>query len=196
MAGVQKITEEILKEAGAQADSILAEARSKAENITEEAKTVADRIMADSARETQRIAAEQEERTQSSAQMRQRQAILSAKQEVIDRVIAGAYDRLATQDSAEYFRMIEALLRKNIHTGEGELLLSAEDLKRLPENFKETAGEIAAAAGGSLKICAEPAAIANGFILRYGGVEENCSLDALFSQARETLRDKVASILW
>ena len=92
--------------------------------------------------------------------------------------------------------MIAALLKKNVHAGEGELCLSAQDLQRIPEGFMKKAADIAAAAGGSLTLSDRPAGIPNGFILRYGGVEENCSLDALFAQTRDMLRDRVSSLLW
>ena len=196
MAGVNKITEEILQEAKAAVDELLGEARKKADEITAEAEAEASKIMEASAQETARIAAQQEERAKSSAQMRQRQAVLSAKQEVIDQVIDTAYQKLAGQDAPGYFGMIEKLLKKNVHAGDGELLLSKADIARLPEGFAKIAAGIAKEAGGNLKISEVPAKIANGFILKYGGVEENCSLDALFAQARETLRDKISSILW
>ena len=35
-----------------------------------------------------------------------------------------------------------------------------------------------------------------GFILCYGGIEENCSFDAIFDSAREHLQDAVQRILF
>ena len=42
----------------------------------------------------------------------------------------------------------------------------------------------------------DPGRIKSGFILSYGGIEENCSLDAIFAEKAETLRDLANSILW
>ena len=196
MAGVEKITEEILQEAKESIGQLMSETKGKADEVVAAARKEAEKIMENSALEAARILEQQEERAKSSAQMRQRQAILSVKQEVIDGVISSAYEKLAGQDTAGYFSMIETLLKKNIHKGDGELCLSKQDMERLPKGFAEAAAKIAQQAGGSLKISEVPAKIANGFILKYGGVEENCSLESLFSQARDTLRDRVSSILW
>lgn len=196
MAGVDKITEEILQEAKAGVQELLNEAAKKAQAVTDQAREEASQIAENGRKEAQQLLEQQEERAHSSAAMRMKQAALSAKQEVIDDIIGKAYEKLSGQDADGYFGMIVALLKKAIHSGEGVICFSEEDLKRLPEGFEKVAGKIAAAAGGSLKIDSVPAKIANGFILKYGGIEENCTLDALFAQSREALRDSVSSILW
>jgi V/A-type H+-transporting ATPase subunit E len=38
--------------------------------------------------------------------------------------------------------------------------------------------------------------MSGGFILLYGDIEENCSFDALFLQAKEELQDKVRDYLF
>ena len=47
-----------------------------------------------------------------------------------------------------------------------------------------------------MSLSEETAGLGGGVILRYGGVEENCSLDALFRDRRETLQDRVAQVLF
>ena len=64
-------------------------------------------------------------------------------------------------------------------------------LARLPEGFAVKLQDIAVKHGGSLKVSDERADVENGFILRYGGIEENCSLRALFSAKQEELQDEV-----
>ena len=196
MAGEERITEESRQEAKAGAQELLGEAQKKAEAITGKAREEASQIVESGEKEAQALLAQQEERAHSSAAMRLRQAMLSAKQEVIDEIIGKAYEKLAGQDADGYFGMVVALLKKNIHAGEGVICFSEEDLKRLPAGFEKVAGKVASEAGGSLTIDTVPAKIANGFILKYGGVEENCSLNALFAQSKEALRDSVSSILW
>ena len=41
----------------------------------------------------------------------------------------------------------------------------------------------------------QPRPIDGGFILVYGGVEENCSIEALFYAEQERLQDKVQAFL-
>ena len=48
----------------------------------------------------------------------------------------------------------------------------------------------------SLKISREAREIEGGFVLSYGGIEENCSFDALFASAGEQLQDVVQKILF
>ena len=60
----------------------------------------------------------------------------------------------------------------------------------------EQAGEIAAGKGGSLKVSRETRDIPNGFVLVYGGVEENCTLKAMFEAKRDELADKVNHLIF
>lgn len=92
--------------------------------------------------------------------------------------------------------MIKKLLTKAVHSGAGEILFSEKDLKRLPATFAKEIAEIAGKNGGSLKISDKPAAIDNGFILSYGGIDENCSLKALFAEKHDQLQDKAHASLW
>ena len=50
--------------------------------------------------------------------------------------------------------------------------------------------------GGNMSIGKTPATIKNGFILKYGLSEENCSFDSLINTNSEKLQDKVAQIMF
>ena len=50
--------------------------------------------------------------------------------------------------------------------------------------------------GGVLEISGETRNIDGGFILIYGGIEENCSIDAMFAEKRDELLDQVRKILF
>ena len=62
----------------------------------------------------------------------------------------------------------------------------------LPAKIEKTAQE----KGGSLVLKKEPREIDGGFVLVYGGVEENCSAGALFASQRDELADKVHAMLF
>ena len=64
------------------------------------------------------------------------------------------------------------------------------------EGFAAVVNGIASEKGGSLRVSEEAAPIENGFLLKYGGIEENCSLKALFTSMRDRLQDKVNEALW
>ena len=64
-----------------------------------------------------------------------------------------------------------------------------------PDKLEEEIGKIAAERGGSLRL-GENAAIDNGFILAYGGVEENCTFRAMFDSRKEALQDAARKVLF
>jgi V/A-type H+-transporting ATPase subunit E len=111
-------------------------------------------------------------------------------------VIEKAYRKLGAQDAGSYFEMIIKLIRANVRPANGEIIMTEKDLKRLPENFEAKIQEIAEEKKGSLKLSEKTAEIGNGFILRYGGVDENCSFRALFDDRMNDLQDAVHRTLW
>ena len=92
--------------------------------------------------------------------------------------------------------MLLKLAVKSAQTGEGELLFSAKDLARLPEGFEEQINAALKDKGAVLHVSAGSRDIDAGFVLTYGGIEENCSFDAIFDSARETLQDKAQELLF
>lgn len=196
MAGAENIINEIMQEAESKADSIIASANAEADAARAAAKKEYEASIAKAKEAAEREAGEWAKRVESQTALRRRQAVLAAKQEIIESVIDGAYERLAGQGDAEYFQMILTLARKNAQKDEGEILFSEKDLARLPEGFAEELAKAAEGAGGTLKVSDTPAKIENGFILRYGGIDENCTLAALFAEKRENLADRVREVLW
>ena len=93
MAGIDNITNGILQEAKAKADELIREAREKAEaaesKAREEAEAEAEKIAGKAAKDAENYA----ERIASQAAMQKRQAILSAKQTVIDNMVKAAYEK-------------------------------------------------------------------------------------------------------
>ena len=70
------------------------------------------------------------------------------------------------------------------------------NLKAVPAGFADELSKIAKGVGGTLVVSDKPVKIRSGFILSYGGIEENCSLDAIFAEKAETLRDLANTLLW
>lgn len=98
-------------------------------------------------------------------------------------------------ENHEYFALIRRIVAKNALPRPGELLLSPEDRERLPDGFeKELAGLLPE--GGSLKVSSETRDIRGGCVLLYDGVEENCSIEALFSAGKDEMTDLARSILF
>ena len=196
MSGLDKMKARILEEANHSAQEIISEAEKEAEKIVsaarEEASGEAQAILA----KAERDAAEQEKRTASSLDMKRKQAVLAAKQEVIRSVLDQAYEKVQKMGTQEYFDLLAGALEKYVLPQEGEICFSREDLERMPDDFREKIESTAREKGGKLIVSEEPAQTGGGFLLVYGGIEENCTIKALFDSKREELSDKVNRMLF
>jgi len=196
MAGIDNITGRILQEAQGEVDKILKGAENQAKSILdkagEEATAVTKAATAKSEQQTKLYAA----RIKSSAESTRKKALLSAKQEIIDSVIDQAYNKLVNQDAASYFDMMQKILTKAVRPEKGTIALPAADLARVPDSFKKAVSKIAADKGGELSFAEEPAKIDSGFLLSYGGIEENCSLRSIFAANRDRIQDTICKVLF
>ena len=196
MAGIDGITADILAAAREEAAKILGQAEESAEQTARQAEEDAKKLFDDIIASARAKAEEESARAASQAALKKRQALLAQKQEIISSIIEKAKTGLQEQDAEAYFAMVIKLIKKAARPQDGEIAFGAKDLARIPEGFEKAASEAAAELGGSLRIADKPAQVKNGFILRYGGIEENCSLDALFASRTDTLVDKVNAALW
>ena len=197
MSGLEKIRDRIIRDAEDTAAEKMKEAEEKARGIKSEAVREADGI-ADSVR----VKAESEikaygERVDSSIDLEHRTRLLAAKQEIIGDVIEEAKRRILALSDREYFDLLLKLMEKNMRKGEeGVIYFSEEDHARIPSGFSFEVKEMAEKDGGDLTISGECRKIGPGFVLSYGGIEENCTLDALFAEKKDDLTDIVRTILF
>ena len=197
MAGVNTILNEILQQAEEEAKGILQEANAQADSVKAAAEADAQEIRGRYAEKAEQDAKNYDERISSQIDLKRRQALLSAKQSVISEIIGKAYDKLMAQDENAYFEMIKKVLAENIdYTKDGEILFSKKDKDRLPFGFLVDMQLQGFVKGGGIKVSSETANIDSGFILRYGGIDQNCSLKALFSEKQEELQDIVHRVIW
>lgn len=196
MSGLDKMKTRILEEAKSSADEILAAARAQADALLEKAKADAEEEAGKIGRQAEHDSAVYVQRAESSADMRRKQAMLAAKQQVITEVLDEAYDAVLNLDGSVYFSLMEKLLEKYVLPEDGVICFSQKDLARMPDDFRGKAEKIAAQKGGSLKFSDEPGRMEGGFLLIYGGIEENCTVRAVFDSMREELSDRVNSLLF
>ncbi len=196
MTGLEKITDQIQEEAKASAARRLEAAQKEAEAVLAEAEEACAAMESEAAQKNAAMKVNYEGRVKSSAEQQRRTALLRAKQEIIAEVIEEAYVTLKKKDAQSYFLTLEKILKTYVLAEEGEIYFSAEDLARMPADFEKKVKAAAREKGGSLVLKKEPKAIADGFILAYGGVEENCTLKALFDAKKDQLQDKVNAILF
>ena len=135
-------------------------------------------------------------RAESSCDLQKRKAVLKAKQEVISEILKRAYKKMLASDTETYFDIIRKMLNKYVLPEEGEICFSSDDKKRMPDGFEKEIAAIAAAKGGKLIVSKEERNIQGGFVLIYGGIEENCTFKAMFDSRRGELSDKVHALLF
>ena len=186
MTGLEKMVSQILEEADASAAVTISDAEKKAAEILREAGEKADKIRQQREEQSRAKVKSYEERTASAADMKKRTAVLAAKQELIGNVIADACDRVKNLDEEKYFGILKNMAEKYLLPREGEICFSKKDLERMPAGFREEIKSLAQKARN----------IDGGFILVYGGIEENCSIDAMFAEKRDELLDQVRKILF
>lgn len=196
MAGLDKIISQIKEESGEATAQILASAREEAKQILAQARRDAEAECADIERRSGQAVASILERGRSAADLKKRGSVLARKQQLIGTTIARAKAELKGMDGDDYFEMILKLAVKSAQAGKGELLFSEKDLARVPEGFEDKLNAVLKEKGAALHISSATRDIDGGFVLTYGGIEENCSIDALFDSAHEALQDKVQEILF
>ena len=196
MAGLDKIIGEIHAESDGLIREVLDRAQKEAAQIRSEAEKKAGDSVERIRRESDARLADSKSRAQSAAALTKRQLLLQEKQNLIGEVLEKAKETFLALPEAEYFDTLLALLKKNALSEQGEILLNERDRKRLPADFEKKAEEAAKAKGGSLRISEKTREIDGGLILAYEGIEQNCSVDALFETNIEMLQDKIRNILF
>ena len=93
----------------------------------------------------------------------------------------------------EYFDLLyQVFVNQNIQA-DGEILFSEKDKKRMPKDF--TSRLNSASDGGKITLSQETAGIENGFIVRCGKIEINCTIDSILEEKDSELRDRLNQYL-
>lgn len=196
MTGLEKIIDQILADAKKKADKKIAAANSQAEAILAEAREEAQKRASEIRKKSGADVENYRKRVESANDLYRRTEVLKSKQDVIADVIRRAYEKVCGMDTASYFAMLEKMIQKYALAQEGEICFSAKDLAAMPDGFEERIREAAKKAGGKLTLSGEGRDIGNGFILVYGGIEENCTIRALFDARHDEMQDTVHALLF
>lgn len=196
MTGIDKIIKQIGADAAEAAGEIIAAAEESAGEEKKRAIEIAEKQGRAILCQAEIDAADYLNRAKSAAVLQKRQMILMAKQEIINEIIARAYQSLADLSDWDYFALILKMIKKHAWPQNGELLFSPQDLQRLPEDFQARVNEALVDKNASLMVSDQTRKIDGGFVLVYGEIEENCSFSALFEAARERFQDQVNALLF
>lgn len=196
MTGLDKIVQDIKKDSDTHISSILEETHKEETGIKGQSENEAAEKCAEIDRRAEEDAQAAKERALSSAALQKRREVLSAKQKIILEIIEKAKDSIHKMPDDEYFNIILKMVKKYAPKAEGEIIFSETDKKRLPKKFEKAVDTAAKETGAKLTISKETRGIDGGFILSYGGIEVNCSFEALFDAKHDEMQDKVNEILF
>jgi ATP synthase, subunit E len=122
--------------------------------------------------------------------------MLETKQALIAEVIDNAKTQIRELPDEEYFALLLKIADKAIHEGEGVISLSSKDLARMPKDFEDKIRAIAEGRQANMSVSKDAIDVEDGFVLSYGGIEENCTLEAIFADKKEELSDLVQKLLF
>ncbi len=196
MTGIDKIAASIEESGRAAAEEALAGARREAEafSAAEAARGEAERAAL--TQETEARCRSIAERAASGAALQTRRAVLAEKQRLLGETLERARQAALNLPDEAYFELLLRMAGRYALKKSGEAAFSARDLKRMPKDFPGKLDAAAGKAGGSLAVSREAQAIDGGFVLIYGGMEENCSFSALFDANREDFLDAARAVLF
>ncbi|MDO4573451.1 MAG: V-type ATP synthase subunit E family protein [Clostridia bacterium] len=193
MTGLDKILEQIHADAERKAAAQVADAQKAADAVLEAARADAERDAAHIAQDAEQKAEDLVQRAASAVELNRRRVMLETKQSAIRDTVAAARDALSALPDDAYFEVLLKLVARYSTQGDGELQLSARDLARLPADFEAAANK---AARGTVTVSKAPCDLKDGFQLLYGGIDVNCSFDALFEAEADALQDIAGGILF
>ena len=190
MTGLERIIEQIKIDSEQNAKKIIEDAQIEADKIIEDAMNATEIECKEIITKGKEAAKVIDRIANSSAQQAMRKANLAAQREVIEEVFSAALTKLRSLPDNDYFLVLHRLASKNAEKGDGEIILSEEDKKRMPADFIPKLNE-KLTGKGTLTLAQDTAVTNGGLILRYGGIEINCTFASLIDGKREQLSDKL-----
>ena len=198
MNGIDRITDRIEADAREQAKAIIAEAEAKCAEIRKENEKKAQERYLQLIRNGTKDCESGLERRKSAAEMDAKKSVLALKQDCVAEAFDMAKRRLADMPEDSYVGFLASLAASAAADGIGEIVLSARDRERRGKAVLERANAALAAKGltPALTLAADSREISGGLILRQGGVEVNCSIEALVEALKGPMTADVARTLF
>lgn len=196
MNSLEQILQKIEEDGKKKAEEITASAKKESECIIEleekSAKKEAEKIL-ESANKKAQITLKN---AYDFGETQKKNGILKAKAKIFEDFVSKAESEFENAPNDEYFEILGKLILKYCENEKtGELIFSKKDKERLPRDFLKKANEKISSKNASLTLSEETANIKNGFIIRYGLIEQNCSFSSLFEDKKDEIRDTLMSLL-
>lgn len=198
MKGTEKIIAHIRADGDAEAKRIIDAASKQAEEIRAESFKASlseyEKLMQAGNAECEDILSG----SRRIAEMEAKKSVLSVKQEMVASAFDAAREEIANMPRDKYTQFLARMAADAATVGEEEIILNEADKKELGKDVCKAANELLQAKGvpGALTLSEDTADISGGLIVRFGGIETNCSIDALIRQRRSGLSTEIAAVLF
>ena len=132
------------------------------------------------------------------AEMEAKKSVLAVKQEMISAAFDAAREEIVNMPRDKYTQFLARMAAEAAASGMEEIVLNARDKAEVGKSVCKAANELLSAKGtpGKLTVSEDTADISGGVIVRFGGIETNCSIDALIRQRRSGLSTEVAAAMF
>ena len=192
----EAITAKILEEAKAAASETLREAGDKAAKIRDAAEAEAQKARKQAQVSADAQAAQLRERMLRMAELDQKKALLTAKRALIDASFDDALLRMRNMPADQKRAFIKRLLLEASEHGE-TLIVDEAEIALFDRGFLEALNKALSDSGRKVVTLApETRKLGGGFVLKDGGMEINCTYQAVLAQMRPTLEAAVAGMLF
>ena len=196
MTGIEVIVNQILDEAKDKEKQILGEAEEEIVKISADAKAEVEKFENQLYKKYELELKNYQSAAILMAEQKKKRAILNAKQEYIENIMDKTYERFIGAEDGEYFEMVLKLVKKYSLPQDGTIIFNSKDKERMPADLMDKIQKLAKENGGSLTLSNEERKIDGGFVLVYGGIEENCTFKSILEIEKEKLHDLVNEMVF
>lgn len=169
---LEKFKQAVFDEAVSKADEIIKETEARCEEILAEAKAEAEMIVSESRAKAEKEHREAAQRAESAGRLDSRRSILTAREEIIDRVFEGVRQKLTEfRNTSDYKAMLVKRVNECAEScpdKKGEVRLAAADMKYADS----------LTCGGRFEVTESAGILLGGVIVVFP--EENLALDCTF----------------
>lgn len=179
MSKLESLTQRIMEDAKAKAESIMAEADRKSKSLLntkiKEAQEKSEKLLEKANSEAAMV----KDRVVSSAELKVRDEKLSAKQEILDTVFGMAKNKLEKLDDSQYGELLKKTLSNITIKGKANLIV--------PPSRKSIAEKVS----GEFAVTIDEKML-QGFMIKDEDIVYNYTFESLVDEAREQLEGDIA----
>lgn len=195
---VEKITERIMDEAKNYENDMMNEARMEVDQIMKTYQSHAEKIRGEILRRGEKDVAAILSCARHDASLIRQNQVLQMKANLIDEVFKNAEERVLDIPEDNLLELFWNILETAAESGSGEIIFNERDREKFGTKFVAAANKKMRELEKNSEIILsdDSADIKNGFILKYGDTEINCSLEKIIGVKRAKLELQISKILF